>query len=85
MKYIGRQCGLEVFYDPDGTYYVRVPVDDGGFGSVHDLYKRVPIGKYASYTEACKAIARRTGGSSQPAGSVPPVAPSRTSVHLGVS
>ena len=64
MRYIGKQDGVEVFYDPDGTYYIRVPVEDGGFGAVHDLHKRTPVGKYDSYTEACRAIARKMARSS---------------------
>lgn len=61
MKRIGKQNGLEIFYDPNDTYYVRVPVEQGGFGAVHDLHKRVAVGKYDSYADACKAIARKFG------------------------
>lgn len=55
----GMVDGREVFRCPDtGLWYVRVPAEQGGFGSVHDLHKRVCIGRQASFSSASNAIKR---------------------------
>lgn len=51
--------GREVYRDPDtGLWYVRVPVENGGFGAVHDLHKRVSIGRQESFSTASAAVKR---------------------------
>lgn len=51
--------GREVYRCPDsGLWYVRVPAEQGGFGSVHDLHKRVCIGSQSSFSSATNAIKR---------------------------
>lgn len=55
----GKAHGYEVYRDPDTQlWYVRVPVDKGGFGAVHDLHKRVSIGRQRSFTDATAAVRR---------------------------
>lgn len=55
----GTAHGREVYRDPDtGIWYVRVPVEQGGFGAVHDLHKRISIGRQRSFTDATAAVGR---------------------------
>ena len=55
----GMVDGREVYRCPDsGLWYVRVPAEQGGFGPVHDLHKRVCIGRQSSFSSATNAIKR---------------------------
>lgn len=62
MRRIGKCAGLDVYNDHDDMYYVRVPVEQSGFGAVHDLHKRIPVGRFKSFADATKAITRKHGG-----------------------
>lgn len=37
-------------------YYVREPVDGPGYGAVHSLHRRRPIGRFASMREAAASL-----------------------------
>ena len=39
-------------------YYVREEVDAPGFGAVHSLHRRRPIGRFANFREAVAALER---------------------------
>ena len=39
-------------------YFIREAVDAPGFGAVHSLHRRRPIGRYASFREAARAVER---------------------------
>ena len=55
----GTVDGFEVYRCPDtGQWYVRVPAEQGGFGPVHDLHKRMNIGRHKSFTDAANAVKR---------------------------
>lgn len=55
----GKAHGREIFRDPNTQlWYVRVPVEQGGFGAVHDMHKRVCIGRQRTFTDACAAARR---------------------------
>ena len=51
--------GREVYRNPDtGFWYLRVPAETGGFGAVHDLHKRICIGRHKSFSSATQAVKR---------------------------
>lgn len=54
---IGVCRGKEVYARNDGMYFIRVKADESDTGgTVHDLHKRIPVGRFDNFKDAMSAI-----------------------------